>query len=73
MNENTKKELSQNNNIYKINDTYTILFNKKIGGGAFGKIYSCINNKTKEIYACKIEKPEIENPQLANEYRISSL
>ena len=73
MNENTKKELSQNINIYKINDTYTILFNKKIGGGAFGKIYSCINNKTKEIYACKIEKPEIENPQLANEYRILSL
>ena len=73
MNENTKKELSQNNNIYKINDTYTILFNKKIGGGAFGKIYSCINNKTKEIYACKIEKPDIENPQLGNEYRILSL
>ena len=73
MNENTKKELSQNNDIYKINDTYTILFNKKIGGGAFGKIYSCINNKTKEIYACKIEKPDIENPQLGNEYRILSL
>ena len=73
MNENTQKELSQNNNIYKINDTYTILFNKKIGGGAFGKIYTCINNKTKEICACKIEKPDIENPQLNNEYRILSL
>ena len=73
MNENTQKELSQNNNIYKINDNYTILFNKKIGGGAFGKIYTCINNKTKEICACKIEKPDIENPQLNNEYRILSL
>lgn len=73
MNDNTQKELSQNNNIYKINDTYTILFNKKIGGGAFGKIYSCINNKTKEIYACKVEKPDIENPQLGNEFRILSL
>ena len=73
MNENTQKELSQNNNIYKINDNYTILFNKKIGGGAFGKIYSCINNKTKEICACKVEKPDIENPQLNNEYRILTL
>ena len=73
MNENTQKELSENNNIYKINDTYTIFFNKKIGGGAFGKIYSCINNKTKEIYACKVEKPDIDTPQLGNEYRILSL
>ena len=73
MNENTLKELSEKNNILKINDNYTIYFNKKIGGGAFGKIYSCINNKTKEIYACKIEKQDIENPQLSNEYRILSL
>ena len=47
---------NSNNNIYKINDTYTILFNKKIGGGAFGKIYRCINNKKR-----KREKFSIRN------------
>ena len=73
MNDNTQKQLLEKNNLYKINDDYTIFFNKKIGGGAFGKIYSCINNKTKEAYACKIEKSDIENPQLSNEYRILSL
>ena len=67
------KELSPTKNTYKINDLYTILFNKKLGGGAFGKIYSCINNKTKELYACKIEKPDIETPQLSNEYKILNI
>ena len=71
--DNTKKELSPTHNTYKINDLYTILFDKKLGGGAFGKIYSCINNKTKELYACKIEKPDIETPQLSNEYKILNL
>ncbi len=73
MYDNTKKELSQNNNIFKINDIYTVYLEKKIGGGAFGKIYTCINTKTKECYACKIEKSDIENPQLNNEYRILCL
>ena len=73
MNEIINKELSPNKNIYIINDLYTIFFDKKLGGGAFGKIYSCINNKTKELYACKIEKPNIENPQLSNEYKILNL
>ena len=40
---------------FKINDTYTILLNRKIGSGSFGQIYQCLNIKTKEIYACKIE------------------
>jgi casein kinase 1 len=71
--DNEKKELSPTHNTYKINDLYTILFDKKLGGGAFGKIYSCINNKTKELYACKIEKPDIETPQLSNEYKILNI
>jgi casein kinase 1 len=73
MNEIAKKELTSNHNTYKINDLYTILFDRKLGGGAFGKIYSCINNKTKELYACKIEKPDIESPQLSNEYKILNI
>ena len=69
----SKIELTANKNSYIIGDLYTVLFDKKLGGGAFGKIYRCINNKTKELYACKIEKPNIENPQLSNEYKILSL
>ena len=70
--DNINQEQSPAPDTYKLND-YTILFNKKLGGGAFGKIYSCINNKTKEIFACKIEKPDIETPQLSNEYKILNL
>ena len=73
MNENKQKEIIEKNDIYKLNDDYTILFNKKLGGGAFGKIFTCIHNKTKEIYACKIEKSNLEKSQLSNEYRILSL
>ena len=70
--DNINQEQSPAPDTYKLND-YTILFNKKLGGGAFGRIYSCINNKTKEIFACKIEKPDIETPQLSNEYKILNL
>ena len=35
----SKIELTANKNTYILNDLYTILFDKKLGGGAFGKIY----------------------------------
>ena len=73
MNENRQKQIIEKNNFFKLNDDYTILFYKKLGGGAFGKIFSCLNNKTKEIYACKLEKSDLEKSQLSNEYRILSL
>lgn len=60
-------------NILTLSDQYTILLDKKLGGGAFGKLYSCINNKTKELYACKIENINTEKPQLSNEYKILNM
>ena len=60
-------------NIYNFTDLYTILLDKKIGSGAFGKLYTCINNKTKEMYAVKIENANCEKPQLANEFKIISI
>ena len=40
---------------FEINENYTILLNKKMGNGSFGQIYQCLNKKTNEILACKIE------------------
>ena len=37
----TKEDLE---NIYEINDKYTILLDYKLGSGAFGQIYKCLNN-----------------------------
>lgn len=71
---NTKKPDNPiNDTLPKIIDKYTILYDKLLGGGAFGKIYECINNQTKEIYACKIEERNIVDPQLNNEYKILCL
>jgi serine/threonine protein kinase len=58
---------------FKINDTYTILLNRKIGSGSFGQIYQCLNIKTKEIYACKIESINELNPQLYHESKIMNI
>ena len=58
---------------FKINDTYTILLNRKIGSGSFGQIYQCLNLKTKEILACKIESINELNPQLYHESKIMNI
>ena len=41
--------------LFKINENYTILLNKKLGSGSFGQIYQYLNTKKNEILACKIE------------------
>ena len=56
--------------LFKINDNYTILLNKKIGNGSFGQIYQCLNKKTNEILACKIESINELKPQLNHESKI---
>ena len=56
-----------------INDTYTILLNRKIGNGSFGQIYQCLNVKTNEIYACKLESKNELNPQLYHESKIMKI
>ena len=56
-----------------INDTYTILLNRKIGNGSFGQIYQCLNVKTNEIYACKLESKNELNPQLYHESKIMNI
>ncbi len=59
--------------IFKINDTYTILLTRKIGSGSFGQIYQCLNTKTKEVFACKIESINELNPQLYHESKIMNI
>ena len=56
--------------LFKINENYTILLNKKLGSGSFGQIYQCLNRKTNEILACKIESINELKPQLYHESKI---
>ena len=58
---------------FDLNDTYTILLNRKIGSGSFGQIYQCFNKKKKEIFACKIESINELNPQLYHESKIMNI
>ena len=69
-NEEIDLELEDN---FIINDTYTILLNRKIGNGSFGQIYQCLNVKTKEIFACKLESINELNPQLYHESKIMNI
>ena len=58
---------------FEVNENYTILLNKKIGSGSFGQIYQCLNKKTNEILACKIESINELKPQLYHESKILQL
>ena len=60
----------ETDDLFKINDNYTILLNKKLGSGSFGQIYQCLNRKTNEILACKIESINELKPQLYHESKI---
>ena len=68
-NENFDLDL-ESDDLFKINDNYTILLNKKLGNGSFGQIYQCLNTKTNEILACKIESINELKPQLYHESKI---
>jgi serine/threonine protein kinase len=63
----TKEDLE---NVYDLNDSYTILLDYKLGSGAFGQIYKCLNKKTNKLYAAKIESYDTQNPQLQKESKI---
>ena len=76
MNENKDENLDldlDTEDLFKINDNYTILLNKKIGSGSFGQIYQCLNKKTNEILVCKIESINELKPQLYHESKIMML
>ena len=64
---------SINNNILKLNETYSLFQDSLLGSGAFGKIYKCQNQKTNQIFAVKLESHSTPNPQLKHEYKILSL
>ena len=63
---------SINNNILKLNETYSLFQDSLLGSGAFGKIYKCQNQKNNLILAVKLESHSTPNPQLKHEYKILS-
>ena len=72
--ENEKVDLNIDlEDFFEINNNYTILLNRKIGSGSFGQIYQCLNKKTNEIFACKIESINELKPQLYHESKIMIL
>ena len=76
MNENKYQNIDieiDNNDYFQLNENYTILLNKKIGSGSFGQIYQCLNKKTNEMLACKIESINELKPQLYHESKIMQL
>jgi serine/threonine protein kinase len=73
MNEQNNENLNKDGameDYFEVNENYTILLNKKIGSGSFGQIYQCLNKKTNEILACKIESINELKPQLYHESKI---
>ena len=76
MNENKYQNIDieiDNDDYFQLNENYTILLNKKIGSGSFGQIYQCLNKKTNEMLACKIESINELKPQLYHESKIMQL
>ena len=76
MNENKYQNIGieiDNDDYFQLNENYTILLNKKIGSGSFGQIYQCLNKKTNEMLACKIESINELKPQLYHESKIMQL
>ena len=76
MNENKYQNIGieiDNDDFFQLNENYTILLNKKIGSGSFGQIYQCLNKKTNEMLACKIESINELKPQLYHESKIMQL
>ena len=76
MNENKYQNIDieiDNDDFFQLNENYTILLNKKIGSGSFGQIYQCLNKKTNEMLACKIESINELKPQLYHESKIMQI
>ena len=53
-----------------IGETYTLLYKKKLGSGAFGEIYTGINKETNEEVAIKLEPIKAKHPQLFYESKL---
>ena len=51
-------------------DNFILLSKKKLGSGAFGEIYTGINQQTNEEVAIKLEPIKAKHPQLFYESKI---